>query len=104
LSYKGMFFKGLVYLKNMLIKAFGIIDIIAGLILILNSAFPEKILTVFGIILLVKSSLGFWKDFASWMDLLGGGVLILTTIITMPWIISLIFGILIIQKGIISFM
>jgi len=90
----------------MLVKVLGIIDVIAGLILIFekNLNLPIYILTVFGIILIIKSFLGLPKDFASWIDLSGGLIFLLLTIITVPLLISIIIGLLIIQKGVFSFL
>ena len=88
----------------MLIKILGGIDLIAGAILIFGGAnLPIQILAGFGIVLLAKSCLGFLKDFASWVDLSAGIIFLLSIIILIPGIISLIFGLLIIQKGIFSF-
>jgi len=89
----------------MLIKIFGIFDLIAGAILIfgVGANLPIQILLGFGIILLAKSCLGFLKDFASWIDFSAGILFLLSIIIPIPGIISLILGLLIIQKGIFSF-
>jgi len=93
-------------LKNMLIKIFGLTDFITGLLLIfgVNNQLPSLLLYFFGIILIVKSGIGFWADFGSWIDLLSGAVFILSIFLNMPWIISPILGILLIQKGIFSFL
>ena len=90
----------------MLVKALGVIDLIAGLILtfVTSINFPSHFLIVFGIILLVKSSLGFLKDFASWVDFLAGIIFLASIIISVPIVISLIFGLLLLQKGIFSFL
>ena len=86
----------------MLVKILGIIDLIAGAILIfgVGANLPIQILVGFGMILLTKSCLGFLKDFASWIDLSAGIIFLLSIIILIPGIISLILGLLIIQKGI----
>ena len=57
-------------LKNMLVKALGAIDVIAGIVLVfcLTGFLPKTVLFGFVIILLVKSSLGFWQDVGSWID------------------------------------
>jgi len=90
----------------MLIKVLGIIDIIAGLILIFEKNINPSIyvLMILGLILISKSFLGLPKDFASWIDLSSGLIFLLLIIISIPWIISLIFGLLILQKGIFSFL
>ncbi|HDZ60654.1 MAG TPA: hypothetical protein ENH46_03020 [Candidatus Pacearchaeota archaeon] len=88
----------------MLLKAFGIIDIIAGLILILRASLSSKVFLILGIILLAKASLGLLKDFASWVDFISGGIFILLTVVSIPSIIGIIVGILIIQKGLFSFL
>ncbi len=90
----------------MLVKVFGGFDIVAGLILIfLNTLNPTRtILLVLGIILLIKSSIGFLKDFASWVDFLAGIVFLMSIIINIPIFIGIILGILLIQKGVFSFL
>ena len=92
----------------MLVKILGAIDFLAGLILLFGTGLlglklPFAILLIFGVILLVKSLFGLLKDFASWIDFSSGLVLILSALFTMPFFISVIFAVLIIQKAIFSF-
>jgi len=90
----------------MLIKALGVIDFIGGIFLLFVSGtkFPYLILLVFGIILLIKSGIGLLRDFASWIDLIAGIVFILLIFFPVYWVFCLIAGILLIQKGIVSFL
>ena len=90
----------------MLIKVLGIIDVLLGVFLIFLGQlnFPAKVLLVFAIILLVKASLGLFQDFASWVDGVAGLFYILSTIIHIPAIIGIILGLLLIQKGVFSFL
>jgi len=89
----------------MLVKIFGIIDILAGIVLFFNSSIGFKtVFLVFGMILLSKSILGMLQDFASWIDLLSGIVFLLMIIFSVPVFIAVICGILLIQKGILSFL
>jgi hypothetical protein len=90
----------------MLIKILGTIDFIIGLILIFvtTAKLPYAILLILGGILLLKAGIGLLKDFASWIDFFGGIIFILLIFLPIPWIICLIAGILIIQKGIFSFL
>ena len=90
----------------MLVKALGIIDVFAGLILIFGMGinFSSQMLIIFGIVLLAKSSLGLFKDFASWVDSLAGLTFILSAMISVPVIVSIIIGLLILQKGVFSFL
>ncbi len=90
----------------MLVKFLGVIDLLAGLILIFGvwANLPSYAFLILGIILLAKSFLGLPKDFASWIDLSCGIILLLSIITTIPLIISIILGLLIIQKGIFSFL
>jgi len=90
----------------MLLKILGGIDILAALILIfkLNYLFPTFILIIFGIIILIKSSLGFLKDLPSWIDLLCGITILISLIVVIPLIISIVLGVAILQKGITSFL
>ncbi|MDD5012093.1 MAG: hypothetical protein PHQ66_00385 [Candidatus Nanoarchaeia archaeon] len=90
----------------MLVKILGAVDFIGGVILMFISGFtlPSQILIFLGIIFLIKSSLGFWKNFASWMDLFSGVIFILLIFFPIPWFICIIPAILLIQKGIFSFL
>ncbi len=90
----------------MLVKFLGLIDLIAGVILIFGSYFnfPIQIPLLLGSILILKSTLGFLNNFASWVDFLSGIIILSSIIIQIPSLISLIHGILIIQKGIFSFL
>ena len=90
-----------------MLKILGGIDLIFGLILVLlgiGIVFPKAILIVGGIILLIKSSFGFLKDFASWIDLVGGVIFILLIFFGIPEIIVIIVGLFIVQKGVSSFL
>ena len=89
----------------MLIKLFGVLDIIIGAILIFGTGLdlPFKLLIFLAIIMISKSSLGFWKDFGSWVDLIIGFVFLLMIVISIPKFIGIILGILILQKGFFSF-
>jgi len=90
----------------MLVKILGIIDLIAGLILIISisSSISQSILIFFGFILLIKSSFGLLKDFASWIDLVIGLIFLISIVISLPTILIVIIAILIVQKGIASFL
>ena len=90
----------------MLVKALGLVDFIGGLILIFGTNFkiPSLILIILGIVFLIKSGIGLLKDFASWIDLLCGTIFILLIFLSVSWIIGLITGILLIQKGVASFL
>jgi len=89
----------------MWIRILGGLDIISGLILILNlfAEMPSKLLIIFGIILILKSFLGILKDFASWIDFLTGISFFILIFTPLPKLIILILVILIAQKGIRSF-
>jgi len=91
----------------MLLKVLGAVDILTGLILIIfgfGSEIQKIILMICGIILLIKSLLGVLKDFASWIDFVGGLIFLFSIAVILPKIIFVIMGILIIQKGIMSFL
>ncbi len=90
----------------MLVKSFGIIDVVIGLILIFSFSvsLPIQLLIFFGIILIAKSTFGMLKDFGSWIDFLTGIVLIFSVITAGLWMINIILGLLILQKGIFSFL
>ena len=91
----------------MLLKILGGIDLISGLILILlgtGIVFSKTILIFMGMLLLLKSSFGLLKDFASWIDFLCGAIFILSAFFDISIWISAIFGVLIFQKGLFSFL
>jgi len=90
----------------MLIKLFGVLDIIIGAILIFGTGLdlPLKFLIFLAIVMISKSSLGFWQDFGSWVDLIIGFVFLLMIIISIPKFIGIILGILVVQKGFFSFL
>jgi len=90
----------------MLLKALGTIDFIAGLILIFmaNTSLSHSILIFFGTVLLIKSGIGLLEDVGSWIDVLAGIIFILLIFFPISWIICLIIGILLIQKGFFSFL
>ena len=90
----------------MLVKILGAMDVLIGLILIFNSQLnlPVNILIICGFILIAKSFLGMLKDFASWIDLISGAIFLILAIFSVPTIITLIMGVLILQKGIFSFL
>ena len=90
----------------MLIKILGFADVIAGLVLIfaMGVGLPIKLILFIGMVLLLKSGLGMLQDFASWTDFLSGIIFLISALFLLPWFIYLIFGILLIQKGFISFL
>jgi hypothetical protein len=90
----------------MLVKILGIVDLVIGLILIFGSSakLPYLMLLVIAIILFVKAGIGLLRDFASWIDLIVGVIFIFLIFFPVSGVISIITGILIIQKGIISFL
>jgi len=90
----------------MLIKILGGVDVILGIFLIFLSSFrsSKSLLLVFGMVMIAKSFLGFLKDFASWIDVSAGLIFLLSTIISISQIISIIVGLLVLQKGIFSFL
>jgi hypothetical protein len=90
----------------MLVKALGVLDFIGGLILIfgIGIKIPYSVLLFFGIIFLIKAGIGLLKDFASWIDLANGAIFILLIFFPVTWLICLIGGAFLIQKGIFSFL
>jgi hypothetical protein len=89
----------------MLVKALGAIDFISGLTLIFGiNLLPHFALIIFSIILIAKSLMGLPRDFASWIDFTSGAVFLLFLLFAVPPVICVIVGILILQKGIFSFL
>jgi hypothetical protein len=89
----------------MLVKIFGAIDVLAGIMLILGNLvkLPIILLYIFGIALLAKSLLGGLKDIASWMDASTAAIIIISIFVQLPFIVSAIFALIILQKGVLSF-
>ena len=90
----------------MLVKILGAIDVVAGAVLGLSilTKIPFQIFIFLGLVLLIKSFLGFPKDFAGWIDFLTAVVLILCAFVQIPLFIKIIFMVLIVQKGVSSFL
>jgi hypothetical protein len=90
----------------MLVKVLGVIDFIGGLILLFSAGvkIPVPVLVVLAVIFLIKAGIGLLKDFASWIDLIAGIIFILMMFFPVYWIVCIIAGILLIQKGIVSFL
>ncbi len=90
----------------MLVKALGIFDFMGGLILLFSSGIktPVPVLVILAAIFLVKALIGLLKDFASWIDFTAGIVFILIIFLPAYWFICLIPAVLLIQKGIVSFL
>ncbi len=88
----------------MMIKILGGIDVIAALILFfgIGTDLSTKILLIFAVLLISKSFLGFLKDFASWIDFLSGILFFSLIFISLPSWISIILGLLLLQKGFFS--
>ena len=91
----------------MLLKILGAVDLAIGLILILSGAginIQTNILLIFGLVILAKSLLGFFQDIGSWVDFIGGAVLLVSIIVHVPGLLNIIIGITIFQKGVVSFL
>jgi len=90
----------------MLVKILGAIDVVAGAILGLSilTEIPFYLLIGLGVAVLIKSFMGFPKDVGGWIDFLTAITLILTAFIAVPLFMKVIFMILIIQKGLFSFL
>jgi hypothetical protein len=93
----------------MLLKILGLIDLIIGGILIfsLQFYFSFKLLFLMSILLITKSSLSMWRDFGSWVDTSAAFFILFSTLLpknTVTMTLGVIFGILVAQKGIFSFL
>ncbi len=90
----------------MLIKILGVIDFLAGLLLIFGMGFkfPTILLNFIGGILILKSLIGFLSSFASWIDFLCGIVICTASLFLLPVWIYFPLGILLLQKGFFSFL
>jgi hypothetical protein len=89
----------------MLVKILGLIDFLGALILVFNlsNSFPIPFILVLGVIFLGKVFLGKLEDFASWIDLIAGIILILSIFIQIPFL-GIIVGLLLFQKAVFSFL
>jgi len=90
----------------MIIQFLGVIDAIFGLILIFESNLhlSNSVLLFCAIVLFIKASFSFFKDFASWIDAFAGLLFILSILISIPFFLEIIAGLLLIQKGVFSFL
>ena len=89
----------------MLVKMFGFADLIIGMTLVFLSGFnpPANILISFSVIAFTKSTFGMLQDFGSWIDFSAGIILGIAILTNIPLFLSLVVGILVLQKGIFSF-
>ena len=90
----------------MLIKLLGGLDVISALIMFFMSAgvsMPKSFLITLGVIFLIKSATNLFRDFGSWVDVSASLVFFISVIVGVYWIIPLIVGILLVQKGLVSF-
>ena len=90
----------------MLVKVLGIIDFVGGLILLFSRGIemPVPVLVAAALVFLIKAGIGLLKDFASWIDLIAGITFVLLIFFPLPLVICIIAGILLIQKGVVSFL
>jgi len=87
----------------MLIKILSAIDVIGGCILLFSGNFDfANLFIILGIIFLIKSSIGMWQDFGSWIDLTSGILFFILIFLNLE-IAGIVLGILLIQKGIFGF-
>ena len=86
----------------------GILDLMAALIFalkfILNNNFPDSLVISAAFYLIAKGAIFLMgADFASILDILSGGILILSIFVKIPLFIFLIVVIFLVQKGMFSF-
>jgi hypothetical protein len=94
----------------MIVKLFGLIDLVIAVIFFINSNldkiggwFPDHIVTIAGVYLLIKGlffALTF--DFASILDIICAVVILISVVIHIPLAVSAIIIILLLQKGFFS--
>ena len=90
-----------------MLKVLGVIDIVSALLLLLMSIglrLPAFILVIFAVLLILKSGMGLFKDIASWFDMLGAIMFILSIFVPVFKILLVISAILLFQKGALSFL
>ena len=93
----------------MLIKLFGVLDLLIGIIFVFNylfnkSGFFSKNLVIFaGLILLIKGLIFILTlDIASILDIISGGIVILSAFVILTPLLFTVISFFILQKGIIS--
>ena len=90
----------------MIVWLLGALDLLAGLNLLVMSFgfYFETVLMLISAYLIIKGLL-FLKDFASFIDLLAGGMMLLGLFtVALPKVLLLIFAVLLFQKGATSFL
>jgi hypothetical protein len=90
----------------MLVKILGAVDLIIGIILMFSSGLKiaSSISIILAVFLFIKAGTGLFKGFASWIDLFAGVVFVLLVFFPVYWAVCMVAGILLIQKGIVSFL
>jgi hypothetical protein len=90
----------------MILKLLGGFDLIIGIIFIFGAYkyISAYFLLVFILLLIIKSSLDLWTSPASWIDALCAIIFLWVIFFPLSFWIAIILGILIGQKGIISFL
>ena len=93
----------------MLVKILGISDLIIAILFVINTNldksgwFPDKIILYAGIFLLVKGIFfALTLDFASILDIICAGIILISLAVHIPLLITAIVIILLLQKGFLS--
>ena len=94
----------------MLAKILGVLDLIVAAVFFVNNTFdksdswfPDKIVLIMGIYLLIKGILFLLTiDFASSLDVIASIIIIISAWVTIPLILAIIVLIFLVQKGLLS--
>ena len=90
----------------MIVKALGILDLVAGLVFLLSvavTAMPKSLIIICAVYFLIKGSMFMLlMDFASIVDFICGIIILLSAWTEVPLVLSIIALIFIAQKGILS--
>jgi hypothetical protein len=83
----------------------GGIDLISSLVLLFGKQLnlPATFFMFFAFLLFAKCLMGMLKDFASWIDLICGILLLLSIPLILPFAVKIVASAFLIQKGLFSF-
>jgi Sec-independent protein secretion pathway component TatC len=88
----------------MIVQILGAIDLIGIVVLMVTEEMSMPALLFFGFLFISKSLFDFLKSFASWIDFVTGITILFSIAFEIPVLLKLILIILLLQKGVLSFL
>jgi Sec-independent protein secretion pathway component TatC len=88
----------------MIVEILGAIDLIGIVVLMVTEEMSMPALLFFGFLFISKSLFDFLKSFASWIDFATGITILFSIAFEIPVLLKLILIILLLQKGVLSFL